>query len=139
MGLDNITFNSIPLEVLTPGQYFEVDASRATSGLAGMPRRILLIGEKLSTGAAPEHQATRLLAEGDAVRYFGAGSPLERMAAAVRKAHNDVELWAMPTADLSGGYGASAASGTIDIASAATHEAGTLAVYLAGRRVAVAV
>ena len=52
---DNIIFNTIPTDIRTPGQYVEIDNSKALRGLPSLNRRILVVGNKLPTGtAAPD-------------------------------------------------------------------------------------
>ncbi|WZB71341.1 hypothetical protein WJ968_04875 [Achromobacter xylosoxidans] len=49
---DNIIFNTIPTDIRTPGQYVEIDNSKALRGLPSLNRRILVVGNKLPTGTA---------------------------------------------------------------------------------------
>lgn len=46
----SISFNTIPSNIRTFGQYIEVDNSRAVRGLPGQPHVALIIGQRLSTG-----------------------------------------------------------------------------------------
>lgn len=45
----SISFNQIPINLLTPGQYVEVDNSKAVGGLVNETARILLFAPKLSS------------------------------------------------------------------------------------------
>ena len=47
-----LPFNQVPIDILVPGQYLEIDNSKAYSGLSGIPTKILMIGQMLATGSA---------------------------------------------------------------------------------------
>ena len=71
----------------------------------------------------------------DARRDFGAGSMIETMVGAFRRQNPIGELWAVALDDAAG---AAQKETTITVSSAATG-AGTIALYIAGRRVAVGI
>lgn len=131
----SISFNSIPLDLRTPGQFVEFDASRAVSGPQSQPQRILVIGQKLAAGIAPEAQPIRVLNAAHAIQRFGRGSMLAAMCAALIANNPVAEIVAVPLADNGAGV---AATKTLTLGGAAT-AAGTLNLYLAGQRVQVAV
>ena len=58
-----ISFDQIPNSILVPGQYIEISNTGAVQGLFGMPSRILVLGQKLTAGAAaagvPGHRRRR--------------------------------------------------------------------------------
>ena len=58
---DNITFNTIPIDIRTPGQFLEVDNSKALTGLPNMNRRMLFIGNKLVAGSAAANTLQRII------------------------------------------------------------------------------
>lgn len=92
---DSVVFQNIPLDVRTPGVYFEVDGSRANQSLPGMPRRILVIGDKTTAGSEPANTPKRILDAALGAAFYGYGSPLARMLTEVRKHNANTELWAM--------------------------------------------
>lgn len=130
-----ISFNTIPLNLLTPGVYVEVDSSKATSGLALMPHRILVIAPRLQSAAVLPLVPTRVFNAAAAERDFGRGSIGAAMILAARAANQYTELWAIGVADHGSGV---AATGTLTVTGPATG-GGALQVYIAGKRVSVAV
>lgn len=130
-----LSFNSIPIDIRTPGSYIEIDNSAALRGLPGIPSRILVIGGRLATGTVAEAIPTRVLSEDEAEVFFGRGSLLHLMFRTL-KANNDwTETWAVALDDDGSG---TAATGTISFGGTVTG-AGTLNVYIAGQRVRVGV
>ncbi len=130
-----ISFNNIPIDIRTPGAFLEIDNSNANRGLPGMPSRILVLGQRLSTGTVAEAVPTRVLNEDEAEVYFGRGSMLHLMFRTLKKNNSWTESWAVALDDASGGV---AASGTVTFGDGTT-AAGTLNLYIAGQRVRVAV
>jgi phage tail sheath gpL-like len=130
-----ISFNQIPVNLLTPGQYVEFDNTRAIKGLVGMPHRILLIAPKLAAGTATADAPLLISNEAAGVAGFGRGSIGASMVSAMFRVQDWIETWILPVADSGAGV---QAAGTITIAGAPT-AAGTLQVYIAGRRVQVGV
>ena len=70
---DNIAFNTIPIDVRTPGQYLEIDNSKAVKGLPAMNRRMLFIGNKLAAGTAAPATLQRINSPAEAAALFGRG------------------------------------------------------------------
>jgi len=130
-----ISFNAIPLNLRTPGAYLEFDARKATGGVAQLANRVLLIGQRLATGASPALAPVRLFSADQAVQAFGRGSMLAGMARAFKAADSFSECWAIALDDLVAG---TAATGTITVTGPAT-AAGTVPLLIAGARVAVGV
>ena len=130
-----ISFNNIPITLRTPGQFIEFDNSRAMRGLPVLMHKVLVIGQKLAAGTVAAHIPTRVLSVADAERDFGRGSQLAAMLAAFIGANGWADITAIAVDDDAGGV---AASGTITVSGPAS-AAGTLAVYIAGKRVAIAV
>lgn len=131
----SISFNAIPLDLRTPGQYLEFDASRANQGAAVQPQRILVIGQKLSAGLAAAGQAVRIATPDQAVQQFGRGSILALMFAAFLTANPTAEAWGLGLADNAAGV---AATKTVTVTGTAT-AAGVLTLYVGGVRVQSAV
>ena len=129
-----IAFSEISSTTRTPFVFVEFDASRAATGVQAQPYKNLLIGQRRSVGTVAALVPTRLQNADQGALYFGVGSQLAQMAAAHFANNNSTETWALALADPSG----ASATGAITFAGTAT-EAGTIAVYIQGRRYALAV
>lgn len=132
---DNVSFAEIPLDIRTPGQYIEIDNSKAVQGLPTMDRKVLILGQRLAAGTVAEKVPTRVLNADQAAGYFGRGSQLHAMIAAAKATNPYADMWALALSDLVAG---AAAVGTITVTGTAT-ESGTQYVYIAGERIAVGV
>ncbi|MBI1214552.1 MAG: phage tail protein [Alphaproteobacteria bacterium] len=130
-----ISFNLIPLNIQVPGQYIEIDNSKAVQGLTGMPCKVLLIGQMLAAGTADPLVPYLIGNDDQGNTYFGEGSQLAHMVEKFRKARDTVELWAISQVDNPAGV---AAAGAFTFTGPAT-AAGTLVLYIGGRKVEVAV
>lgn len=131
----SISFSLIPSLLRTPGRYVEFDSSRAIRGLPGIPFKVLMIGQKLSAGTQAVNTLVRVGSADVARTLFGEGSMLHAMAVRYFANNATNELWAIALAD---GGGAAAAAGDITFSGSAT-SAGTLYLYVAGRRITVAI
>jgi phage tail sheath gpL-like len=126
-----VSFNSIPQNWKMPLYWVEVDPS-----MAGYPRSrltSLLIGTKLASGSAIPNVPIPVPSQADARALFGYGSMLDGMVEAFTENNFAQELWVVPIAEAPAGV---QASGSITITVPAA-TAGTLPVYIAGRRVQV--
>ena len=132
---DNITFNSIPIDIRTAGQYVEVDHTKAVRGLPNMNRRILFMGNKLAAGNAVPNQLYRINSAAEAAGLFGRGSVLHEMLSAARNANRETDMWAVGLVDSAGG---TAATFTLTVTGNAT-AAGTIALYINGSLLNIAV
>ncbi len=132
---DNITFLTIPTDWRVPGQYIEIDHTKAVRGLPGMARRILMIGQRLTSGIIPAGVLTRVTRKEDGVNYFGRGSMLAQMITAAIKVNPYTEMWALALDDLPAGV---AGTQTITVTGTPT-ESGTPYLYIGGKRIAVGV
>lgn len=130
-----IGFNAISPDIRTPGQYVEIDSSRARRGLPVRNPRVLLLGQKLAAGSATALTLVPVTSPKGAVASFGAGSMLAQMAASFLALNTSAELVALPQADDGAGV---KATKTVTITGPAT-AAGTLALLVAGRQVPVGV
>lgn len=130
-----MSFNNIPVNLLTPGQYVEFDNSRAVRGLVTMPQRILLIAPKLAAGTATANTPFQLANLADAITKLGRGSIGVMMVDAMLRVTDTIETWVLPISDSGGGV---QATGTIVFSGTPT-AAGTLQLYVAGRRLQIAV
>lgn len=130
-----ITFNTVPANAAASAVFVEQEAKRASLGGLVIPQRIALLGQ-YNTGKTPtDNQAVNVTSKAQADGLFGQGSMLSLMVEAALRGSRTVPIDAFPIPDEGG---AVAASGKISV-SVTTVTAGTLAVYIAGKRVAVAV
>lgn len=127
-----ISFAQVPSALRYPGAYIEVDGTQA--GLGGDIPAVLLVGQKLAAGTAPAGEIVQLSGVQDAIDKAGAGSMLAQMAARYRAIDPALDLYILPYADNAAGV---QATGTITVNTAPT-TAGTLALYVAGKLVSVA-
>lgn len=126
----SISFATIPQDLRVPLFYAEFDNSRA--GPSVYPQRSLLIGQ----ATAVLSETLRYVSSAEEVASLcGAGSMIARMMAAYRANDQLGEVWILPLQDEAAGV---AATGTVAITGTAS-AAGTLALYVGGKRVPVAV
>lgn len=130
-----ISFNAIPLDIRTPGQFIEFDNSRALRGLPAIVHKVLIVGQRLATGTVLANVPTRILSAAQADEAFGRGSMLAAMVAAFKLANGNTDVTAIALDDLEAG---AAAAGSVAFTGPAT-VAGTLNLYVAGQRVQVGV
>lgn len=129
------SFTQIPSGILTPFIAIEFNGVKSSTGASVKARRLLVAGQRLSTGTIPALQAKQVTDANTAAVYFGKGSMLHRMLQASFKENTFTETWAIALDDLGGG---TQATGTIQVTGPSTG-AGTLAVYIGGRKVSVGV
>lgn len=131
----SIAFNAIPISIRTPGHYIEFDNTRAVQGLPAIAHRILVVGQRFTSGSVAAGVPTRVLSAAQAEENFGRGSMLSAMLAALKAANTYTDCWAVALDDLGAG---NAATGTITLGGSPT-EAGTLNVYIGAQLVQVGV
>lgn len=131
----SISFNQIPVNLRTPGVFVEFDPSKAVRGLTGQPYKILVIGQRLTAGTVAAGVLQRVFTADEARTFFGQGSMLHLMFAALKANNRITETWAIALDDNGAGV---ASTGSIKVGGAPT-AAGTLNVYIAGTRIQVAV
>lgn len=137
MASPNIAFDNIPASIRKPGKYFEFNTKLAVRTLPGNPQRVVLIGQRLSTGTIAAGQPVDIFDDGQARLYFGAGSILHLMARAAISAYPHLQLSAVALDDAA--TGGLAATGTVTVTGVATAP-GVVAVNVAnGARAVVAV
>jgi len=134
--MSNVAFNEVPANLRVPFLYAEFDNSAAQQGPNQQPYRAMIFGPKLAAGSAAAEESQLIDAGASNVdALFGQGSLLAEMCKAFREVNTFNELYAMPVEDA----GASvAATGSIKIDTASTKD-GVLALYIASKRVAIAV
>ena len=126
--------NLLSLNFLVPFVAGKIDFSRAIRGLRGMPRRLLLIGHKLTTGTQLVNTITPISNEAEAIERLGEGSMLLAMWRAA-KANADLGLPIDIIAIAEGGSAVKATS-TVTIGTVPT-TAGEVALYIGGERIAI--
>ena len=131
-----ISFNTIPVNLQTPGVYIEFAANQfKNQPLAPAPHRALLIGQSVAGGSVAPLTPVQIFALGQGAVFFGSGSMLAQMCDAFINANPNCELWAVALADNAAG---AKAAGSILFTGPAT-AAGTLALYIGGIQVEVGV
>lgn len=128
-------FNLIPIDLLTPGHYAEINNNQAFRGLSGIPTKALVIGQKLAGGSAQPLQPLLITNVDQAKAYFGTGSVLALMIERYKKVDGTIECHAIAQDDEDTGV---AATGSIAFTGPAT-AAGALNLYVSGRRVRIGV
>lgn len=130
-----LSFNTIPLDIRAPGQYLEIDDSRAVRGNPPPRRKVLIVGQKLNTGSAAAGAAVQFRTESDAIALAGRGSMLARMARIFRAIDPNSEAWLFPLADAGA---ATAGVWTVTLTGPAT-AAGTFPLWIGGQLVQTAI
>jgi phage tail sheath gpL-like len=132
---ESISFNQIPVDLLTPGQFVEFDNSKAIGGNVNLPQRILIIAAMLATGTAAANVPFQISSSAGGIAGLGRGSIGAAMVDALFRVTDTIETWILPIADNGAGQ---QASGTLTVTGAPT-AGGTVNLYIAGRRVQSAV
>ena len=125
-----ISFDTIP-NVLVPGHYTETNADRAAAGSPALPKRMLVVGQRLTTGTVAANTPFRVFSSGDGDKSAGVGSMLAEMLRVVKEAYPSLELYGVGLADAGGGV---KANGEFTISGTAT-EAGSIVLYTGTYRV----
>lgn len=130
-----IALNQIPINLRVPGHFIEINNTNLQRGLTGYPTKVLVVGQKLA-GAPGAVLTPILITNKDQGKVlFGAGSQLAQMLERFKGVNSFVEVWAIAQVDA----GAStAAVGEISFTGTAT-AAGTLPIYIGGRKTTVAI
>lgn len=128
-----ISFNAIPIDIRTPGQFIEIDNSRAVGGLPAQLHKILVIGQRLPTGTVPANTLVQVLTAADAETMFGRGSMLASMFAELKHANPHTSTWAVALDDAAAGV---QATGSVTFGGTVT-ATGKLNLYIAGKPVRV--
>lgn len=124
---------TIPDNYKIPGPNTQIDPSQAGTPVA--PKWMLLVGHITAAANIPANRAVACGTNADADIAFGPGSMLARMFKTAFKGVTSVPIICLTIAEPAAGV---AASGTITVAAAPT-VAGTLALYVAGQKVPVAI
>lgn len=135
MASKNIQFKTIPDGIKVRGIYVEQDITLANHSLPSGARRIMVIGQRMSTGTILEKVAKQCFSGVEAATYWGNGSMLALMIDAVLKKNPYVEVWGCALNDNGAGV---AATGTFTITGAAT-SAGSIRIYIGDQYVDAAI
>lgn len=127
-----VLFNNIPNNIRVPFFYAEFQPGGTP---AQANARLLLVGQKLASGAATANQPV-LVRDASAAALFGVDSMLAIMCAVARKNAPLQEIWALPLDDVGGGV---KATGSISVAAPSLTQPTSLTIYIAGRRISIPV
>ncbi len=130
-----IQFGQVPGNLRVPFVAVEFDSSQAVTGLAVKPYRALLIGQRLSSGTVAELVPTRVYSASDMASQFGKGSQLYEIGVAWFANNKFTEVWAVALDD----EGAGAQSTRTATFTGPATQNGTVFLYIAGKRLQVAV
>lgn len=130
-----VEFNAVPSDIRVPFVFVEFDASRAQTGPQIKPYKILAIGQRTASGTVAELEPTLVTSAADAATFFGAGSMLHGMAERLFANNRVTEAWFVAQDDDGTGI---AATKTLTVTGTST-AAGTVYLYIAGRRLRVAI
>lgn len=131
-----ISFDTIPSALRIPIIAMEFDPSQARQGPVIQEYKALLIGNKVAAGSAVSGTAIKITSKSEAITQFGQDSVLHSMVEAFFDNNRFTELWCIPLDDNGAGV---VAEGTITVATGTATAAGTIYLYIAGRRIPVAV
>jgi phage tail sheath gpL-like len=129
-----ITFASIPVATRTPGTYVEVDNSRAVGGTPAKLSKAVIIAQQLATATQDEAVLTLVSNASQAETLFGAGSQAASMVRAYKAANRYTPLYVVALDDEAGTQATKTLTYT-----ASSAQAGSVYLYIGGRRIAVAV
>lgn len=130
-----VAFNDIPSQLRIPFFATEFNNQGAFQGPALQPYRHVFIGPKLSSGSKDQNTMHLVSSYEQAKDFFGAGSILALMVDYFKKENKIHELHCIGVDDDQAGV---KAEGSLEITGTAT-AAGSLAFYIAGKRVVVGV
>lgn len=130
-----VAFNEVPSNLRTPFVSVEIDPSQASQGPALLAYRALLIGQILAAGTAVADTLYKVTSAEQVATLAGRGSMLHRQAIRWFAKNTQTETWIGTLDD--NGAGA-AATKTITVTGPATAD-GTIALYLGGERITIAV
>jgi len=130
-----ITFAGIPITLRTPGQFIEMDNSRAVQGTSARPKVACIIAPMTSVGTATKDIPVRIVSNAAARTLLGVNSIGAAMVAAYRAINPQTELWAIPVDTFTSG---TARVERITFVGTTT-AAGTVHLYIGGRYIPVAI
>ena len=131
----NISFDEIPGSIRKPGKYFEFNTKLAVRTLPNNKQKLLIIGQRTSSGSVAEAVPTKVFSDKEAETYFGPGSMCHLMVRAAIKANPYLDLTVVALDDAGAGV---VATGTITPTGPAT-SAGVLTLYIGNAKVQIAI
>lgn len=131
--MSGITFNGIPSNLRLPGVYVELNNELANN--ASQNHKMLVTGQRLSTGTVAAGALVLVSSPEQAGEYFGRGSMLARMCDVMLQNNTFTELWAIALDD---SVNSIRAVGTVTLTGNASHS-GTLSLNVGGDIVNVSV
>ncbi len=130
-----VTFDYVPAGAVASNVFVEQKYELRSLGGLLIPQKIAVIGQ-YNSGKTPDDYLPRdILSVAEAKTLYGAGSMLALTIEALWKGKGTVPVTAFPVPDAGAG---AAATGTIQITGTVT-KSGTIALYIAGKRVVVGV
>ncbi len=132
-----IQFNEIQ-NAVAPYMQAEIDNSNAVQGPRSLPYRLLLIGSATSAGTLSAAQLMPFTSADEAGTFWGTGSQLHQMAEAAKRTFKTAAIYGIAAAKDDLTSATNKATGSI-VFTVSSPKAGTIAVYIGGRRVAVAI
>lgn len=134
MASANISFDSIPSSIRKPGKYFEFNTKLAVRNLPGNPQKVLLVGQRLSSGSVAANEIVEVFNDEQAATYFGPGSIAHLMVKAALISNNYVSLSVVAVDDASAGV---AATGSVTLTGSVV-VSGAAAVMIGDKRINIA-
>ncbi len=131
-----VSFDYVPADAAASNVFIEQEYEKRSFGDIIIPQKIAAIGQ-YNSGKTPDDYLPRLISSvAEAKTLYGPGSMLAIMIEALWKGKGTVPVTAFPVPDA--GAGTAANNGTITVSTPSTGS-GTIALYIAGKRVAVGV
>lgn len=131
--------NLYSINDLLPGVAYDINFGRSVRGLRGMPRRLLLVGHKLTAGNAVLGRITRAYTEAEAIALCGEGSMLiEMWRAAWANCDSSMPIDIYPAAP-NGTAVAAATTLVVTNSGANVQTSGEVMLYIGGVRLGVGV
>lgn len=130
-----ISYDSVPSNLRIPFFAIEINNSQAVQGAQALEYRGLLMGQRKTAGTVAAHVLTPLTNADQAKTYFGVGSILAQMAEAWFANNKTTRVDAIALDDAGAGV---QATSTMVVSGPAT-AAGTIYLYIGGRRILTSV
>lgn len=135
MASPNISFDSIPASIRKPGKYFEFNTRLAVRTLPNNLQKMLIVGQRLSSGSVAELVPTRVFSDAEAAAYFGWGSIAHLMTRAAITANPYLDLTVVALDDAATAVDA---TGTVTLSGPAT-SSGSIKLFIGNQMVEVGI
>jgi len=136
MASPNVSFDKIPSSIRKPGKYFEFNTKLAKRSLPTNLQRVLLVGQRLSTGTVAALTPVNVFSDEEAATYFGSGSIAHRMASAAIEANRYAQITVVAVDDIAAGV---AASRIVSVGGSSAATPGVVSLEIWRERVDVAI